>query len=151
MNTSKNFRYYITTVARNSRLLCWNSRKRKESTQATFEQGVFQQFSLCEITIPLSSHIYCIFHWRKYIYLRENPEHISLIIFSFKNNICLAVLIDILAGYQPCKNQLLITEPEVNTEKLEVRFTMPYRPSWEETIELFCSENFKYIIILCFV
>jgi hypothetical protein len=40
------FRYCITTVARNSRLRCWNSRKRKESTQTTFEQCVLQQFTV---------------------------------------------------------------------------------------------------------
>lgn len=86
-----------------------------------------------------------------YIYLRENPEHVRHIIFSFINYMCLVVRIDILADHQPCKNQLLITEPEINTETMEVRFRIPRRPSWEETIELFCSENFKYTIILCFV
>jgi len=92
----------------------------------------------------------CVFQWpRSYTYLRESPEHVSHIIFSFINLICLVVRIDILAEHQPCENQLLITEPEINTETMEVRFKMPLKPSWEETIELFCSVNFKYIIILC--
>lgn len=93
-------------------------------------------------------NIYFIYHWR--IYLRENPEHVSTV-FSCKNYICLVVRIDILAVRQPCKNQLLITEPEVNSETLEVRFRLPRRTSWEETIELIFSENFQYIIMLCFV
>jgi len=43
-----------------------------------------------------------------------------------------------------------MTEPEVNTQTLEVRFTMPRRPSWGKTIELIRIEYLKYIIILCF-